>query len=153
MTTHNTKGDRLKAVGALNPHPEDVLSPSFGQDTFFDPRDLIQVKYEMLRLARMEGASKSDAAAQFGLSRPTFYQAERAYDKGGLAGLLPHQRGPKRAHKLNNEIMQFIESQVIENEPIRARELAQRIEERFALRIHPRSIERALLKKKKHQST
>lgn len=153
MTARNTKGDRLKALDSLNPHPEKVLSPSFDQDTFFDPRDLIQVKYEMLRLARMEGVSKSDAAAQFGLSRPTFYQVERAYDNGGLAGLLPRQRGPKGAHKLSDEIMQFIDSQVDANKPIRARELARQIEERFSLRIHPRSIERALSKKKKRQTT
>jgi len=148
----SNKRDRLKALGVLNPRSSDVLSPEFEPDTFFDPRDLVQVKYEMLRLARIEGASKSDAAARFGLSRPTYYQAERAFEKEGLAGLLPHQRGPKGAHKLSDEVMRFIEAQIGENEPIRARDLAQAVEARFALRIHPRSIERALARKKKRRS-
>lgn len=152
VTDHSNKRDRLKALGVLNPHPKDVLSPEFESDTFFDPRDLVQVKYEMLRLAQIEGASKSDAAARFGLSRPTYYQAERAYELDGLAGLLPRQRGPKGAHKLSDEVMRFIEERIGENEPIRARDLAQAVEARFALRVHPRSIERALARKKKRRS-
>ena len=152
VADRNNKRDRLKALGVLNPHPTDVLSPEFESDTFFDPRDLVQVKYEMLRLARIEGASKSDAAARFGLSRPTYYQAERAYELDGLAGLLPRQRGPKGAHKLSDEVMRFIEERIDENEPIRARDLAQAVEARFALRVHPRSIERALARKKKRRS-
>lgn len=145
----NSKRDRLKALGVLNPHPADVQSPEFEPDGFFDPHDLVQVKYEMLRLAQVDGASKSEAAARFGLSRPTFYQAERAFERDGLAGLLPRQRGPKSAHKLSDEVMQFIEERVSESEPIRARDLAKAVEARFAFRVHPRSIERALARKKK----
>ena len=55
-------------------------------ERFFDARDLIQVKYEMLRHVSVDGASKADAAALFGMSRPTFYQAEAAFARDGLAG-------------------------------------------------------------------
>ena len=35
-------------------------------------------------------------AAKFGVSRPTVYQAQAAFQQDGLIGLLPKHRGPKR---------------------------------------------------------
>lgn len=153
MSQQDPKSTRLKALGVLNPHPERVQAPAFQADTFFDPRDLVQVKYEMLRLVRIEGASKAEAAAQFGVSRPTYYQAESAYTREGLAGLLPRQRGPKGAHKLDGQIMAFIEAYVDEHGPMGARRLAPVIQTEFGLNIHPRSIERALARKKKRRTS
>jgi transposase len=146
------KAQRLKILGALNPHPERVRAPGFQVDTFFDPRDLIQVKYEMLRCVHIDGTTKAEAAARFGLSRPTFYQAESAFARAGLAGLLPQPRGPKGAHKLTAEVMAFIETYLSEQGPVGARRLAQLIETELGLTVHPRSIERALARKKKHQT-
>ncbi|MEH6584739.1 MAG: helix-turn-helix domain-containing protein [Halioglobus sp.] len=140
---------RLKALGALNPHPERVHATVFQVDTFFDPRDLVQVKYEMLRLVQKEGATKADAATLFGVSRPTYYQAETHYADKGLAGLLPRQRGPKGAHKLTDSMMAFIDAYMAEHGSLSARQLAQVIQTEFGLTIHPRSIERALARKKK----
>lgn len=151
MAKRNTKSDRLKDAGVLNPQAERVLAPEFQIDTFFDPRDLLQVKYEMLRMVRQEGATKAEAAERFGLSRPTLYQAQAAFDRDGLAGLLPRQRGPKGAHKLDARIMAFIDSHLDEGGPIQARRLALLVEAEFGLQVHPRSIERALQRKKKRQ--
>ncbi|MGQ7848847.1 helix-turn-helix domain-containing protein, partial [Granulosicoccus sp. 3-233] len=92
-----------------------------------------------------------EAAERFGLSRPTLYQAQAAYDRDGLAGLLPRQRGPKGAHKLDARIMAFIDSHIDEGGPIQARRLALLVEAEFGLQVHPRSIERALQRKKKRQ--
>ncbi len=152
MSKRDPKTARLKALGVLNPHPEQVQAPAFQTDTFFDPRDLVQVKYEMLRMVQVEGAAKADAASAFGLSRPTYYQAEAAYAREGLAGLLPRKRGPKGAHKLSAPLMDFIEAHLAEHGPVGARRLAQMIQTQFGLSIHPRSIERALARKKKRQT-
>lgn len=143
------KRDRLHQQGVLNPHPERVQAPWFLSGDFFDPADLLQVKYEMLRHVHSGGASKADAAALFGMSRPTFYQAEAAFTEEGLTGLVPKSRGPKGAHKLGAAVMAFIEAQVPEGGPIQARALAARIEAELGLRVHPRSIERAIGRKKK----
>ena len=79
-----------------------MSDPAFvSGDPFFDARDLVQVKYEMLRRARQDGSTVSDAAAAFGFSRPSFYEAKAAYESGGLPGLLPKRPGPRRAHKLS----------------------------------------------------
>ena len=153
MSQPDPKSSRLKALGVLNPHAERVLAPAFQDDTFFDPRDLLQVKYEMLRLVQLEGASKADAATLFGVSRPTYYQAEAAYASEGLVGLFPRQRGPRGAHKLDVRIMTFIETYLVEHGAVGARQLADVIQSEFALKVHPRSIERALARKKKRQTS
>jgi hypothetical protein len=71
------KAENLKKYGALNPHPQKVVEKTFSESTieFFDPRDLVQVKYEMLRAVEKEGHSVKHASQTFGFSRPAFYQA------------------------------------------------------------------------------
>ena len=82
MAQRDRKMERLKQQGGLNRHPERVRAPWFaGSSGFFDARDLAQVKYEMLRQVRVEGAEKTKAAALFGVSRPTFYEAEAAQEE------------------------------------------------------------------------
>ena len=149
VTKPDPKLERLRLQGLLNPDPESVRAPWFQSGDFFDPHDLLQTKYEMLRHVRIDGASKADAAALFGVSRPTLYQAEAALARDGLAGLLPKQRGPKGAHKLTDEIMAFIEQRLQSDGSIHARALAQEIESALGISVHPRSIERAIARKKK----
>ena len=149
MAKRSTKTDRLREMGLLNPKPDSVRAPWFESAGFFDAHDMLQVKYEMLRHARQEGVTKAEAADLFGVSRPTFYQAEAAFEEGGLVGLLPHPRGPKSAHKLTPEVMGLIESRHREGEPIQARALAQWVQQQLGVTVHPRSIERALARKKK----
>jgi transposase len=149
MAKRPTKIDRLREMGMLNQQPERVRAPWFEAAGFFDANDLLQVKYEMLRHARQDGVTKAEAAELFGVSRPTFYQAEAAFEQGGLAGLLPRPRGPKSAHKLTPEVMSLVDKHHSEGEPIQARALAQLLQQRLGITVHPRSIERALARKKK----
>ena len=46
----------LKENRTLNPNPEKVKNPLFREDEFFDPNDMIQVKYEMIRKVRGKGS-------------------------------------------------------------------------------------------------
>ena len=94
----------LRRSGTLHPHPDRVTAPLFAQHDFFDPRDTLQVKYEMLRSVQIEGQSVRRTVKAFGCSRPTFYQALAAFTADGLAGLLPQKRGPQQAHKLSEEM-------------------------------------------------
>ena len=98
----------LKRTGTLNPHPDAMTDLLFKENPFFDPRDLLQVRYEMLRRHTAEKMSILDAAATFGVSRPTFYQAQAAFNRSGLAGLLPSQRGPKGGHKVTAEVLDYV---------------------------------------------
>jgi transposase len=149
LAKRDTKAKHLEQRGALNRHPERVRAPRFQADGFFDARDLVQVKYEMLRQVIIDGVKKAEAAALFGVSRPTFYQAEAAFAQQGLAGLLPQQRGPKSPHKLTPEVMAFIDTQMSSERPPGARTIARAIQDELGLSVHPRSIERALAREKK----
>ena len=149
MPDTDPKLEALRERGTLNPRPGDVTDPLFANDSFFDPRDLVQVKYEMLRRVQSEGHSVTGAATAFGFSRPSFYQALSALEQGGLAGLVPHKRGPKQAHKLTNEVMDFITETRQLQPDIRVAELVRLIQERFGTKVHPRSIERSLLRHQK----
>jgi transposase len=142
------KAAALIENGTLNPFPEKVRDPKFRQSDFFDARDIVQVKYEMLRRVSVDNVSVTDATDEYGASRPTYYQARASFDAVGIAGLVPKKRGPRGPHKLQGEILAFVEKQHVEGEPIRARELAQAIREEFSVEVHPRTIERALGGKK-----
>jgi len=145
----NSKTQALRRHGTLHPHPELVKDDLFRQDYFFDPRDAVQVKYEMLRRARVDGWTASRAAHESGFSRPTFYEAQAAFDSGGLPGLLPAKKGPRRAHKLTDIVIAFIDQQVAKQPEIGMDEIADRVLERFGLRVHARSIRRALGQREK----
>lgn len=150
----NTRGadpktDALRRHGALNPHPENVTDPLFEGSDFFDARDLVQVKYEMLRRVRIEQRPITESAAAFGFSRPSFYQAQASFELAGLSGLLPKKPGPRRSHKLNADVVEFLEQLQRDEPSLRSPELADRVLERFGRKVHPRSIERALTRPKK----
>lgn len=143
------KTDMLRKHGCLNPHPERVQDPLFDMTDFFDPRDLVQVKYEMVRRVTVDGQKVSHSAEAFGFSRPAFYQAQAAVERGGLAALVPKKPGPRRAHKLSEQVLDFLEQELSTDPSLRSSELASRVHERFGLTVHPRSVERALGRRKK----
>ena len=91
------KAEALLEEGTLNASAEQVRDPKFQEGEFFDPRDAVQVKYEMLRRVRVENTSVTDATGEYGVSRPTYYQAQARFTEAGIAGLVPKKRGPSRA--------------------------------------------------------
>jgi transposase len=145
----DAKIDALRAHGALHPRPDAVQAPLFTSHDFFDPRDLVQVKYEMLRHVDVEDASVARTAEAFGVSRPTFYQAQTAFQQRGIAGLVPRKRGPHGAHKLDEAVMTFVARLRAEDPALSVRALLPRIHARFGLDVHPRSLERALRRAEK----
>src|SRR2546425_1118721 len=147
--TRDPKTRALQQEASLHPHPEQVTDELFLTHEFFDPRDLVQVKYEMLRRVQSEGQAVSHSAAHFGFSRPSFYQAQAAFVQGGLPALMPQKRGPKKAHKLTAEVLAFIHQARQQDPSLRLAALVSRIQERYGIAVHPRSIERALVRGQK----
>jgi hypothetical protein len=138
------KVEALRAEGALYRHAAQVTDPAFAAHEFFDPRDVVQVKYEMIRRVEVEAQPVAPTAAAFHVSRPSFYHAQRAFQQRGLAGLLPRKRGPHGGHKLTAEIIAFLQALRDAEPSLPASELARRVAQRFATTVHPRSIERPL---------
>lgn len=148
--SQDPKHETLRRYGALNAAAETVRDEGFLSHEFFDPRDLVQVKYEMLRRVRIDGESISQAARDFGFSRTAFYQARSLLEQQGLPGLIPKRPGPKGAHKLKGVVLEFIQQQQQDSdEVLRPEMLAKLIVSKFGISVHPRSIERALSKGRK----
>ena len=145
----DAKADALRAHGALHPRPEAVQDPLFASHDFFDRRDLVQVKYEMLRQVDVEGKRVARTADAFGVSRPTFYQTQAAFKQRGIAGLVPRKRGPHGAHKLDDTVMAFVTTLRAEDPTLSVRALLPHLHVRFGLEVHPRSLERALRRREK----
>ncbi len=149
---HNTatmpqyKTEYLRNSGTLNHHPEKVSDPLFIDSPFFDPLDLLQVRYEMVRCAR-QGTPLKETAARFGTSVPTCVRANRAFQGRGLQGLIPERRGPRGPHKITPEMLHFVQEYRAEHGPVGVRKLARVISEHFGITIHFTGLHKALEKK------
>ena len=144
----DAKTQALEASRTLNPRPEKVTDPAFGPGGFFDPADLVQVKYEMVRRAEAADVPASRAAADFGFSRQSLYSARAALRERGLAGLVPAKPGPKGGHKLTGQVVDLLEDLLEADPGLRPADLAAAVRERFGVSVHPRSVERALQRRR-----
>jgi transposase len=147
------KAEELAASRTLNPHPEAVRDEAFTSGEFFDARDLVQVKYEMVRRVGADGASITQAASSFGFSRQSYYTASQALAEGGLAALVPAKPGPRGAHKLTDEVLDHLETLRAEQPGLRTADLVRATADRFAMTVHPRSVERALARREATRSS
>lgn len=144
--TRDPKMAELAASRTLNPHPERVTDEGFAASEFFDARDLVQVKYEMVRQVA-EGAPVARTAAAFGMSRQSYYTTAEGLADRGLAALLPAKPGPRGAHKLSDQVIDYL-LELRSSEPgLRSSELAAAVGSRFGISVHPRSVERALARR------
>jgi transposase len=141
----------LRQSGTVNARAAMVQDQLFLEQEFFDPRDLTQVKYEMLRRVQKDAMPISTVAARFGFSRPAFYKARLDFTREGLAGLIPKRRGPKQGHKLTPEVLAFAEQIRAQEPSVRTLELVRQIQKKFAVQVHRRTLERALAAAKKKQ--
>lgn len=139
---NDPKETALRECGVLNTHP--VADALFRDSDFFDSRDLVQVKYEMLRKVHKEAEPVSSAAASFGFSRPSFYKTVTAFERDGVIGLLPRKRGPRSGHKLTAEVLEFANERLSGEEPMGIPKLLVEVEKQFGIRVHRRSLERAI---------
>jgi len=143
------KRKALQQQGAFNPNAANCTDPLFQSSEFFDAEDLVQIKYEMLRRVETDRQAVTQAAATFGFSRQTFYQTQSDFKQHGLAGLIREKRGPKRAHKLTGDVLAFVSSQRAHQADLTAAEMARRIKKQYGVKVHPRSIDRAIRRRQK----
>jgi transposase len=143
------KTEALRREGALNPRPAAVQDELFQKSEFFDPRDLVQVRYELVRRVHHDGRPIAETAERFGVSRPTYYKLSAHFEREGLSGLLPRKRGPKGGHKLRAEVLEALEAAWASDPTVDTASLVELVQQRFGVRIHPRTLERALKRREK----
>ena len=146
----DAKTNTLRQRGCLNPKSDTVSDELFHHNMFFDRRDLVQVRYEMLRKVKKEGVAVQQAVADFGVSRSTWYQAWHAFLKGGLPALVPNRPGPRQAHKLKPNIVEAIQKEQGKKPELRIQDLVDFVHDNFGVKVHRRSVERALKRSKKN---
>jgi transposase len=114
---------------------------------FFDPRDLLQVKYEMVRRVLTDGWSVSRSAAAFGFSRISYYRIQHAFQILGLPGLMPQKRGPTHPNKITEAVQVFLRQRLEQQPALSAAKLKVLLAGELGVQVHIRTIERALRKK------
>jgi transposase len=139
----------LQDYGVLNSHPERIQDELFLSNEFFDARDLIQVRYEMIRRHQIDKVSVLDTSKRFGVSRVTYYQVAGLYDRFCLIGLVPQKPGPKSPSKCTEEIIEFVTYQRLQQPDITWEDLIHKVYEEFGVSLHRRTIERGLASIKK----
>ena len=90
----------LAQARCLNPHPEQVRDPAFLASEFFDARDAVQVKYEMVRQVKADGAPVTAAAAAFGYPGPPTTRQPPPWSAPGWKGWC--RPGPGRAGRTSS---------------------------------------------------
>jgi transposase len=144
----DNKKDILMENGTYNKNHGKVKAQKFLEDDFYDPMDIAQVKYEMLKEVEESGASITSAAADHGFSRTAFYNVKEAFGKHGIKGLLPEKPGPRSPHKLTQEYQERIDGYIIDNSGISSGEIAERINRDSGVNLSKRTVERYRAKKK-----
>ncbi len=142
----DTKIQFLKNEGLINPKPERVRYKLFKSNDFFDSMDLPQVRYEMIRTARTESISVTEACRLFGFSREYFYKLERNFMMRGFVALLGSQKGRRPLIALNNEIVNMIIYRKIDNPDLSGEDLRKEIMRIYKLDCSRRTVERIIEK-------
>ena len=142
--TPDPKREALRQQVTLHPAPASITDPRFSGSDFFDARDLVQTRYEMLRRVRTEGHSVTAATVWYEVSRPTSYKLLAAFEREGLWGLLPRKRGPKGRHKLRPEVLALLQAARAADSTVATPRLVALAQERFGVEVHARTVERAL---------
>jgi transposase len=135
--------EALRRARLLNPKADDVRSPLF-QHPFFDPRDKLQVKYEMLRSHEVDRLPVSRAAELFGYSRQGFYQLEEAFAAAGMAGLLEKKRGRQGPDKCTPQVVAYLLAAKQAHPDLPAPQLADQLRRERSVELHHRTIEKLL---------
>jgi len=142
------KKDILMENGTFNKNYKNVKAAKFINDQFYDPMDIAQVKYEMLKEVEQNGITITDAADNYGFSRTAYYNIKDAFSSQGIKGLIPEKSGPKSPHKLTQTYQERIDEWVAGNPGISSNDIAALINQDGTIQINKRTVERYRAKKK-----
>lgn len=144
-------GDRAEAMmanGTYNAGHEAVRADQFSHGVFFDARDAVQVKYEMVRSVARRELTVTAASALYGLSRQTCHKCLRAVEREGIAGLMPKKRGPKDGYKFGADAKRYVDGYLLDHPDAGNGEVAAALKADTGVDVHSRTIARYRSKKR-----
>lgn len=136
------KKDILTKNGTFNKNYDKVSEQKFISDDFFDPQDLVQIKYEMLRTARDSERNISEVADAFGFSRAAFYKIKASFEQEGISAFNPDKSGPKGAKKFTEEHQRFVDNYLTTHPKTSSDNLTVILKRERGIEISKRTIER-----------
>jgi hypothetical protein len=132
----------LKYARCLHPTPEHVHDERFQDEGgFFDPKDIVQVKYELLRLCQIEGSDVASACERFGFSRTTYYKVYEAFLNGGIPALMGRPRGRPGPIKLNEILLGYLIAEKARNPKLSASHMVTKVRNRYNVKLSERMIQ------------
>lgn len=132
----------LQRARCLHPAPERVHDERFQEEGgFFDPKDIVQVKYELLRSCEVEDGDVASACMRFGFSRTTYYKVYEAFLHGGIPSLMGRPRGRPQPIKLNEIVLGYLIAEKAKNPKLAASEMVAHVLRRYNVQISKRMIQ------------
>lgn len=144
------KKETLLGNGSFNKNYSKVKKAKFLEDSFYDPMDIIQIKYELIQDAKDARGGIEKITSDYGYTRASYYLIKAAFEKGGLAALAPGKTGPKTPYKLTLERQEHIERYISENPSANSAEVVADLLGSKGIKISKRTVERYRRKKKPH---
>ena len=141
------KEDRLKASNTFNPDYDKISDPKFSIDSIMDPRDLLQVRYELVRSVEYDNTPITHAAEEYGVSERTARRYIQSMKAGGLSALIPGKSGPSGPSVLKQEVCDFIDAYVASHPRASGKKVCDAIAQSMNISVGQRTVERYLQKK------
>jgi transposase len=145
------KMDKIEILisnGTYNKNYKKITNTKFVTNSFYDPMDIVQVKYEMLKEIIDSKQSIKRISKEFGFSRTSFYKIKEAYESRGLSALIPQKTGPKKPKKLTEFYQEYIDEYIVKNPKASSNEVTEILKKDTGISINKRTVERYRHKKK-----
>ncbi len=132
----------LRSALCLHRSPESVKDETFiEQSDFFDPKDIVQVKYELLRRCEVDGRDVAATCLDFGFSRTTYYKVQQAFLSGGMPSLMGRQRGRPKPIKVTDVVLGYTIAEKAKNPKLTAKDMAAALDARYHVHLSERMVQ------------
>jgi transposase len=142
------KKDKLRKNGTFNKNHGRVRKDKFQEGGFYDPMDIVQVRYEMVKESYDGDSAVGQVADDYGISRSAFYGIRKKFEEGGLAALIPERTGPKTARKFTGDLQEYVTGRMAEDPKASLSMIVADMERETGVRVSRRTVERFRSKKK-----
>ena len=142
------KKEILMKNGTFNKNYKKVTEEKFSEGGFYDPMDIVQVRYEMIKETERGGKTIDRISNAYGYSRASYYHIRDNFNKNGMSALIPERTGPKDASKLTGDLREFINEYIGRAPSASSSKIAKAIEQSKGVSVSKRTVERFRRKKK-----
>lgn len=142
------KKEILLTNGTFNKNHAKVTKANFRNGGFYDPMDIVQVRYEMIRDADVSTGTIEQVSNEYGYSRASYYHIRDNFENGGMAALIPDKTGPREPRKFTDEIQEYVNDYIGRNPSASSSQIADEIESSKGVTVSKRTVERFRHKKK-----